>query len=140
MTGLARNKYRASSTDLRILRQFTTDGGDERGEHGGYGNGDVRRTNRMKAQHSIHSTDKVGSKDRVRSSRNTGNHNSQPETQILSLRIRQRQNVAPEQKRFPLPPVQLREVFSSSLLFYLPGIKQAPQRKVSVYSGAITFG
>src|SRR6059036_129037 len=86
----------------------------------------------MKAQHSSH-RDTVCSKDsyRVRSNHNTDSHNSRPETQSLFLQIRQRQNVAPEQKRFPLPPVQLREVFSSSLLFYLPGIKQSRQRKVS---------
>jgi len=87
-----------------MLRQFITDDGDE---HGGCGNGDVRRTNRMKAQHSSHSTDMVGSKNRVRSSRN-----SQPETQSLSLQILQRQNAASERKRVPLTPIQLRAVFS----------------------------
>ena len=108
-----------------ILCQLITDDGDEHDEHGGGGRKrDVRRTSRMKAQHS-HST------DRVRSRGNTDSHNSQPETRTLFLQIRQRQNVAPERKRFPLPPVQLREVFSSSLLFYLPVIKQAGQQKVS---------
>jgi hypothetical protein len=86
----------------------------------------------MKAQHSSH-TDMAGSKDNdsLRSTRSTDSHNSQQETQTLFLPIRQHQNVAPEQKRFPLRPVQLREVFSKSLLFYLPRIKQARQWKVS---------
>ena len=91
---------------------------DDDGRGAGGRKRDVRRTSRMKAQHSSH-TDTAGSKDRdsLRSTRNTGSRNSQPETQTLFLQIRQHQNVAPERKRFPLPRVQLREVFSKSLLF-----------------------
>ena len=95
----------------------------------------------MKAQHSSH-TDTAGSKDmdRLRSTRNTGNRNSQPETQTLFLQIRQHQNVAPERKRFPLQPVQLREVFSKSLLFTSHGLNKRGNGKFPVYSEAIFFG
>ncbi len=49
--------------------------------------------------------------------------------------------LAPEQKRFPLPPMQLREVFSNSLLFYLPEIKQVGRGESFPFiQAAIFFG
>jgi hypothetical protein len=95
----------------------------------------------MKAQHSSH-MDTAGSKDRdsLHSTRNMGSRNSQPETQTLFLQIHQHQNVAPEQKRFPLPLAQLREVFSKSLLFTSHGLNKQGTGKFPVYSEAIFFG
>ena len=115
-----------------ILRHLVTDNSGNK--DGGGGNSDARCSSSKADSHNtdtVGSNDMVGSSDRAGSSRNRGTHTHNPETRTLFLQIRQRQNVAPERKRFPLPPVQLREVFSSSLLFYLPDIKQVDWVKVS---------
>jgi hypothetical protein len=108
-----------------MLRQLITDD-DGSNDDGGGGNSDSRRTNSMKAHSSSHSTDTVGNS-------RTGSihiHNSLPDLRTLFRTKRQRQNAVRERKPVPLPPVQLREVFSNSL-FFLPLIKQRVGGKVS---------
>jgi hypothetical protein len=99
-----------------MLRQLITD--DDGNDDGGGRNSDARRTNRMKA-HSSHSTDTVGNSGT--GSIDTGNihiRNSLPDLRTQFRPKRQRQNAARERKPVPLPPMQLREVFSNSL--FLP--------------------
>jgi hypothetical protein len=86
----------------------------------------------MKAPHSSRSTDTVDNTHTDNSHiRSPGSHSySTPGTQIRFRLTRQRPNAAPKQKRIHLPPMQLREVVSSSL-FYLPVIQQWVRRKVS---------
>jgi len=111
-----------------MLRQLITDD-DGSNDDGGGGNNDPRRTCSMKAHSSSHSTDTVGNSG-------TGNirmgniHNNLPDLRTQFRPKRQRQNAVRERKPVPLPPMQLREVFSSSL-FYLPLIKQQVRGKVS---------
>src|SRR6266496_1001479 len=100
-----------------MLRHLIT--GDGSNDDGGGGNSDARRTNSMKAHSSSHSTDTVGNI-----------HNSLPDLRTQFRPKRQRQNAVRERKPVPLPPMQSREVFSSSL-FYLPFIKQQVRGKVS---------
>jgi hypothetical protein len=71
----------------------------------------------MKAHNNSHSTDTVGN------SRMGNIHNSLPDLRTQFRTKRRHQNAVRERKQVPLPPTQLREVFSSSL-FYLPLIKQ----------------
>jgi hypothetical protein len=56
-------------------------------------------------------------------------HSTQPGLQIRFRTRPAHQNAVPKQKRIHLPPMQLREVVSSSL-FYLPVIKQQVRGKV----------
>ena len=99
-----------------MLRQLITDD-DGSNDDGGGGNNDPRRTCSMKAHSSSHSTDTVGNSG-------TGNirmgniHNNLPDLRTQFRPKRQRQNAARERKPVPLPPMQLREVFSNSL--FLP--------------------
>ena len=100
--------YRASSADL-VLRHLNTGGSN--GDDGG-GNIDGLRTNRMKALHS-------NSRGTADSSRKDNTHNRDNHTRSTPAQIRfrttlQRQNAVPKQKRIRLPPIQLREVVSSS--------------------------
>jgi hypothetical protein len=116
-----------------MLRQLITD--DDGNDDGGGRNSDARRTNNMKAHSSSHSTDTVGNSG-------TGNihiHNSLPDLRTQFRPKRQRQNAVRERKPVPLPPTQLREVFSSSL-FYLPLIKQQVGGKVSCLFGPPGLG
>jgi len=99
-----------------MLRQLITD--DDGNDDGGGRNSDARRTNNMKAHSSSHSTDTVGNSGT--GSIHMGNihiHNSLPDLRTLFRTKRQRQNAVRERKPVPLPPVQLREVFSNSLFF-----------------------
>jgi hypothetical protein len=97
-----------------ILRPLSTDDGTD-GDDGDGSNIDARRTSRTKARNSSHSTDTVGnsihSTDMAGSSC-TGNTRSSPEIRFLFRPKRQRQNAAREPKPIPLPPMQLRAVFS----------------------------
>ena len=64
---------------------------------------------------SNHNTDMVGSRNSdTDSSIHTGNIHNSPDIRSLFRPIYQRQNVAPERKLLALPPIRLREVFSSS--------------------------
>src|SRR5204863_8071561 len=92
-----------------ILRQLSTDGSND---DGGGGNIDARRTNRMTTQNS-RSTDTVGSRshNKAHSSHTDNTHNSS-EIRPQFRPTRQRQNAVRERKPVPLPPMQLREVFS----------------------------
>jgi hypothetical protein len=111
-----------------MLRQLITDD-DGSNDDGGGGNSDARRTNNMKAHNSSHSRDTVGNSGK--GSIHMGNiHNSLPDLRTQFLPKYQRQNAVRERKPVPLPPMQLREVFSNSL-FYLPIIKQQVRGKVS---------
>ena len=96
--------------DFWILRQLSTGGTDD---DGGGGNIDARRTNRMTTQNSSRSTDTVGSRNhnKAHSSHTDNTHNS-PEIRPQFRPKRQRQNAVRERKPVPLPPMQLREVFS----------------------------
>jgi hypothetical protein len=107
MTSWLELNNRASSIGFTILRHLVTDnnGNDDGNDDGGGGNSDVRRTDRTKAQNSSHSTDTADSSDKA-GNRNKGTRTHNPETRSLFLPIRPPQNVAPERKRFPLPPVQ----------------------------------
>ncbi len=99
-----------------MLRQLITDD-DGSNDGGGGHNSDARRTNNMKAHSSSHSTDTVGNSGT--GSIHMGNiHNSLPDLRIQFRPKRQRQNAVRERKPSPLPPMQLREVFSNSL--FLP--------------------
>ena len=122
---------RASSADFALLRQLSTDAGSN-DDDGGGNKLDARRTSRMKAPHSSHSTDTVDNTHTDNSHiRSRGSHSrTQPGTQIRFRPTRQRQNAVRERKPIPLPPIQLREVFSSSLFFLLP-IK--PEIEVKVF-------
>ena len=98
-----------------MLRQLITDD-DGSNDDGGGGNNDPRRTSSMKA-HSSHSTDTVGNSGT--GSIHMGNiHNNLPDLRTQFRPKRQRQNAVRERKQVPLPPMQLREVFSNSL--FLP--------------------
>ena len=113
-----------------MLRQLITDD-DGNNDDGGGGNIGARRTN-SKAD-SSRSTDTVGNSGT--GSIHMGNtHNSLPDLRTQFRPKRQRQNAVRERKPVPLPPMQLREVFSSSL-FYLPLIKQQVRGKVSCLFG-----
>ena len=100
-----------------MLRQLITDD-DGSNDDDGCGNRlDARRTSRMKAPHSSHSTDTVGNSGT--GSIHMGNiHNNLPDLRTQFRPKRQRQNAVRERKQVPLPPMQLREVFSNSL--FLP--------------------
>jgi hypothetical protein len=105
----AGSKLLSSQLDVfLILCQLITDDSID-GDDGGGNNSGARRTNRMKAHNSSHSTDTAG---------NTGNNiqkdntRSSPEIRTLFRPKRQRQNAARERKSVPPPPMQLREVFS----------------------------
>jgi hypothetical protein len=106
----------------KILRHLNI--GNNGGDDGGGSSTDVRHTN-SKAGNS-RSTDTVGSSG-TDNSIHMGNTHNNPEIRSLFQPIRQRQNAARERKRLPLPPTQLREVFS---LFFLLVIKQETQGKV----------
>jgi len=98
-----------------MLRQLITDD-DGSNDDGGGGNSDARRTDNMKG-HSSRSTDTVGNSGT--GSIHMGNtHNSLPDLRTQFRPKRQRQNAVRERKQVPLPPMQLREVFSNSL--FLP--------------------
>ena len=114
-----------------MLRHLIT--GDGSNDDGGGGNSDARRTNNMKAHSSSRSTDTVGNSG-------TGNiHNSLPDLRTQFQPKHQRQNAVRERKPVPPPPMQLREVFSSSL-FYLPVIKQQVRGKVSCLFARLDAG
>ena len=99
-----------------MLRQLITDD-DGSNDGGGGHNSDARRTNNMKAHSSSHSTDTVGNSGT--GSIHMGNiHNNLPDLRTQFRPKRQRQNAVRERKPSPLPPMQLREVFSNSL--FLP--------------------
>lgn len=118
---------RASSADL-VLRHLNTDGN---GDDGG-GNIDGLRTNRMKAPRS-NSKGTADNTDRDNSHIHSspGSHSrSTPGTQIRSRPTHLRQSAVPKQKRTRLPPIQLREVVSSSY-FTSQSIKQRVRRKVA---------
>ena len=92
-----------------MLRQLLT--ADSSGDVGGDDSSGCRRTNGM--ADSNHNTDMVGSRNSdTDSSIHTGNIHNSPDIRSLFRPIYQRQNVAPERKPLPLPPIQLREVFS----------------------------
>ena len=97
--------YRASSADL-VRRHLNTGGNN--GDDGG-GNIDGLRTSRMKALHN----NSMGTADNTDTD-NSHTRSTQPGTQIQFRPTRQRQNAVPKQKRIRLPPIQLREVVSSS--------------------------
>jgi hypothetical protein len=78
------------------------------------------------AQNSNHSADMAGNSHR-------GNTRSSPDSRTLRTQFRlkpEHQNAGRERKRIPLPPMQSREVFSSSL-FYLPIIRRKLRQKAS---------
>ena len=107
------------------IRQLTDESDEDVARSRGAGQKrDARCARKRTALRSNHSMDTVDNTHK-------GHIHTPPGIQIRFRPIRRRQNAAPKQKRMPLPPVQLREVFSSSLLFSLRGIKQAGQRKVS---------
>ncbi len=119
-----------------MLRHLIT--GDGSNDDGGGGNSDARRTNSMKAHSSSHSTDTVGNSGT--GSIHMGNiHNSLPDLRTQFRPKHQRQNAVRERKPVPPPPMQLREVFSSSL-FYLPVIKQQVRGKVSCLFARLDAG
>src|SRR6266480_3136678 len=122
---------RASSADFTILRQLNNADGSN-GDDGGGSRLDGRRTNRTKVLRSSRNTDMVDNIHTDNSHiRSPGSHShTRPGTQIRFRPTRQPPNAAPKQKRIHLPPMQLREVVSSSL-FYLPMIQQWVRRKVS---------
>ena len=115
--------------------------GGNNGDDGG-GNIDGLQTSRMKVLHSSHSTDTVDNThtDYIRI-RSPGSHSrsTQPGTQIRFRTTLQRQNAAPKQKRIRLPPIQLREVVSSSY-FTSQSIKQLVRRKVVGLFGRYSAG
>jgi len=116
--------FRASSADFTLLRQFNTDGGSN-GDDGG-GNIDGLRTSRMKAPHnnSMGTADNTDTDNsHIHSSPGSHTRSTQPGTQIQFRPTRRRQNAAPKQKRIRLPPIQLRQVVSSSY-FTSQSIKQ----------------
>jgi hypothetical protein len=87
----------------------------------------------MKAPRSIHSTDRVDNTHtgcRTHNSPGSHSRSTQPGIQVRFRTTPQRQNAASPQRQIHLPPMQLREVVSSSL-FYLPIIQQWVRRKVS---------
>jgi hypothetical protein len=123
-----------------MLRQLITDDDDDGNDDGGGGNSDSRRTNNMKAHNSGHSRDTVGNSGKGSIRIHMGNiHNSLPDLRTQFLPKYQRQNAVLERKPVPLPPMQLREVFSNSL-FYLPIIKQQVRGKVSCLFGRPDLG
>ena len=83
---------------------------DSSNDNGGGGSTDVRQTNSMK----VHSSrnDMVGSSHKDNTQRDS-NHSPDIQTQFQPKP--EHQNGAREQKRILRPPMQLREVFSSSL-------------------------
>src|SRR5260370_9541637 len=93
------------------LRHLNTGGSN--GDDGG-GNIDGLRTNRMKAPHS----NSKGTADNTHTDNShihsPGNHSRSIPAQIRFRTTLQRQNAVPKQKRIRLPPIQLREVVSSS--------------------------
>ena len=94
---------------FHILRRLNTHIGSN--DDGGGGNSGVRSTNSMMAQNSSDSTDMVGSihtdNSRIRN----------PDSQFRPTP--ERQNAARERKPIHLPPMQLREAFSSIFPFLL---------------------
>jgi len=92
-----------------MLRHVNTDSSND---GGGGGSTDARHTNSMKA---YNSTDMAGNSHR------DSTHSSHPGIQTQFRPKPEHQNAAREQKRILRRPMQLREVFSSSL-FYLPMI------------------
>ena len=124
LPGYHEPRVRASSADFIILLQLSTDGGSN--DDGGRNRLDARRTSRMKAPNSS----RCRSMDTVDNSHtdNTHIHNpgshSRTHPAIHQFRPKlEHQNAAREQKRIPRRPMQLREVFSSSL-FYLHRLVQ----------------
>jgi hypothetical protein len=112
-----------------ILRQLNTDGSNDDGGGGG-NSSDDRRTNRTMAHHSSHSTDTVGNNHRGKTHSSRDSRNSLPGIQPQFRPKPERQNAAPERKPIHLPPMLLREPFSSSL-FYLPIIRREVRQKAS---------
>jgi hypothetical protein len=102
---LAQNRFQASSADLIILRQLSTNSGSNDDDNGG-GNSDARCTSNMKARNSSHSTDRVGS---------TRTDNSRIRNPGSRFQWKsEHQNAARERKSIRLPPMQSREAFSYS--------------------------
>jgi hypothetical protein len=112
-------------TPFNPIRQLSTDCGSN--DDGGRNRLDARRTSRMKAPHSS----RCRSMDTVDNSytdnthiHNPGSHSrTHPAIQTQFRPKPEHQNAAPKQKRIHRPPMQLREVFSSSL-FYLHRLVQ----------------
>ena len=100
-----RNGANQSPPSNFILRHVNTDSSND---GGGGGSTDARHTNSMKA---YNSTDMAGNNHRD----STHIHNPDSQTQFRPKP--EHQNAAREQKRIPRPPMQLREVFSSSLFY-----------------------
>ena len=113
--------------------------GGNNGDDGG-GNIDGLQTSRMKVLHSSHSTDTVDNThtDYIRI-RSPGSHSRSTPAQIRFRTTLQRQNAVPKQKRIRLPPIQLREVVSSSY-FTSQSIKQLVRRKVVGLFGRYSAG
>ena len=118
-----RNGANQSAPSNFILRHVNTDSSSD---GGGGGSTDARHTNSMKAHNS---TDMAGNSHR------DSTHNPVIQTQFRPKPAHQ--NAAREQKRILRPPMQLREVFSSSL-FYLPMIRRGVQQKASDFSSGAT--
>ena len=88
--------FRASSADFTLLRQLSSTDGGSNGDDGGGSRLDARRTSRMKAPHSSHSTDTVDNTHTDNSHiRSPGSHShTQSGTQIRFRPTRQRPNAA----------------------------------------------
>src|SRR5260370_24873591 len=97
---------------------------------GGGSSPDARHTNSMKA---YNSTDMAGNSHRD----STHMDSTHPGIQTQFRPKPEHQNAAREQKRILRPPMQLREVFSSSL-FYLPMIRREAHQEPSDFSSGAT--
>src|SRR4029077_18291050 len=102
------------------LLQLSTDGGSN--DDGGRNRLDARRTSRMKTPHSsrCRSMDTVDNSHTDKTHiHNPGSHSrTHPAIQTQFQPKPEHQNAAREQKRIPRQPMQLREVFSSSLFVF----------------------
>jgi len=121
-----RNGANQSPPSNFILRHVNTDSSND---GGGGGSTDARRTNRTMAHYSSH-TDTVGNNHMGNTHSSPDSRNSLPGIQPQFRPKPERQNAAPERKPIHLPPMLLREPFSSSL-FCLPTIRREVRQKAS---------